>query len=142
MMLAGRPKLVGIAAAVASAFALVPRASANAVDDCNQMQKLELRILGCTQIIDSADASPDNVAVAYHLRGAACQDKGDLERAFMDYTEALRRNGNFTPAIAGQALVLDEWNMACQQSRDPERQRRACAARDRADQILDSARKK
>jgi tetratricopeptide (TPR) repeat protein len=141
MRLASWLKFVGIAATVASAFALVPRASANAVDDCNQMQNLELRIRGCTQIIDSVDASPDNVAVAYHQRGAAYQDKGDLERAFMDYTEALRRNGNFTPAIAGRVLVLDEWNMACQQSRDPERQRRACAARDRADQILDSLEK-
>jgi tetratricopeptide (TPR) repeat protein len=142
MMWASRLKLAGIAVAVASAFVLAPRASANAIDDCSQMQNLELRIRGCTQIIDSADASPDNVAVAYHRRGAAYQDQGDLERAFMDYTEALRRNGNFTPAIAGQVLVLDEWNVACQQSQDAERQRRACAARDRADQMLDLTRKK
>ena len=76
------------------------------------------------------------------MRGAAYQDKGDLERAFMDYTEAVRRNRNFTASIAGQALVLDEWNTACQQSQDPERQRRACAARDRADNILDALDKK
>jgi tetratricopeptide (TPR) repeat protein len=132
-------KFAGTATAVvALAFALVPQASATAVDDCNQKQNVELQIRGCTQIIDSANASSDDVTVAYHLRGAAYQDKGDLERAFTNYTEALRRNRNFMPSIAGQALVLDEWNAACQQSQDPERQRRACADRDRADQILDA----
>src|SRR5262245_4626373 len=83
---------------------------------CIQDDAADLRIRACDRRIRSARGVAGNMVIAHHFRAMAYNRKGDLERAFADYSEARRRNPDFVPAKAGQVLVLDEWNRACLQA--------------------------
>jgi len=122
-------KLLSGATAVGLLIAAGPSsAGADAVADCNQRENRDLRIRGCTALIQSGKLSPENVALAYHLRGTAYRDKGDLERAFTDYDEALRRDPNLAAALAGKILAREEAMIACKQTADRARQLTGCSA--------------
>ena len=122
-------KILGCATAVGVLIAAGSSpARADAMADCNQRENRDLRIRGCTALIQSGKLSPENVALAHNLRGAAYQDKGDLERAFTDYDEALRRDPTLEAALAGKILVREEAMIACEQTTDRARQLTGCSA--------------
>ena len=52
----------------------------------------DLRISGCTTVIQSGRETPENLAIAFYNRGKAYSDKGDQDRAIQDYDQAIRLN--------------------------------------------------
>jgi len=66
--------------------------------DCLDNKNHELRIKGCTAIIQS---NPKD-AIAYHNRGDAYSLKGDVDRAISDYNKAIELNPTYAPAYNGR----------------------------------------
>jgi tetratricopeptide (TPR) repeat protein len=86
-------------------------------------------ITDCTKAIEiDPQSAQAHIVSAYHLRAMGYESKGDLERALMDYDEALRRNPDFLAARAGKILALEAARSACTQVRDRARQVRGCSA--------------
>ncbi len=56
---------------------------------------LEQTISGCTAVIDRRTDTPQQVALAYSLRGGAIYYKGDPVRAIADYDEAIKLDPTF-----------------------------------------------
>ncbi len=56
---------------------------------------LEQTISGCTAVIDRRSDTPQQVALAYSLRGGAIYYKGDPVRAIADYDEAIKLDPTF-----------------------------------------------
>ena len=85
-------------------------------------------ITDCTKSIEIDPSSANAYVVsAYHWRGMAYESQGDLERAFMDFDEALRRDPEFSAALAGRILVIEAARSACTQVQDRARQVRGCS---------------
>src|SRR6266478_6639873 len=54
----------------------------------------DLRIGGCTAIIQAGRETTENLAVAFSTRGSAYNAKGDNDRAIQDTDQAIRLNPN------------------------------------------------
>lgn len=80
-------------------------ALASAFDDCTQAPSAEIRVRACSQVIDSADFSQAQKAVAYRNRGRARTDAGALDLALPDLDAALRLDGDDAVAFLHRALV-------------------------------------
>ena len=78
---------------------------ADAIADCNQGRNLELRVRGCTEVIGSAAATPEQKGVAYRHRGLARASAGARDQAIADLNEAIRLNGSDVAAYTGRAHV-------------------------------------
>lgn len=76
-----RPLPVAVVVVVSAASPVL----ANDEQDCFQSQEPQLRIKGCSQIIQRA---PDDAA-AYNNRGVAYGLAGDIDNAIADYTKAI-----------------------------------------------------
>ena len=63
----------------------------------------ELKIAGCTAVIESGDFSGHDLAVAYHNRGGAYADKKDFVRAIHDYDEAIQIDPSYAHAYVARA---------------------------------------
>jgi tetratricopeptide (TPR) repeat protein len=83
------PLLVAANLMLVSAAALADDKS-----DCLDSSDHDLRIKGCSAIIER---NPKDV-VSYYNRGAAHGLKGDVDRAIADYTKAIVLNPNYAPA--------------------------------------------
>jgi tetratricopeptide (TPR) repeat protein len=59
---------------------------------------LDQVIDGCTASIQSGKWSGEGLSWAYYNRGNAYDDKGDVDRAITDYTEAIRLDPKFALA--------------------------------------------
>ena len=59
---------------------------------------LDQVIDGCTASIQSGKWSGEGLSWAYYNRGNAYDDKGDVDRAIADYTEAIRLDPKFALA--------------------------------------------
>ena len=80
---------------VAASLMLVSAATlADDKSDCLDSSDHDLRIKGCSAIIER---NPKDV-VPYHNRGDAYGLKGDVDRAISDYTRAIVLNPNYAPA--------------------------------------------
>ena len=80
---------------VAASLMLVSAAGlADDKSDCLDSSDHDLRIKGCSAIIER---NPKDV-VPYHNRGDAYGLKGDVDRAISDYTRAIVLNPNYAPA--------------------------------------------
>lgn len=77
-------------AALALMF-LAPPAHADDWDDCNSTDA-DVRIRGCSAIIEAGTDTAKNVEKAYYNRGNAYQDKGDYDRAIEDYNQVIVLN--------------------------------------------------
>lgn len=66
---------------------------------CNSAENPDQRIAACTQAVASGQLSKFDLANALHARGKAWAGKGDLSRARADYSDALRANPIYLPAI-------------------------------------------
>jgi tetratricopeptide (TPR) repeat protein len=52
----------------------------------------DVAIAACTQSIESGQFTGHNLAIIYYTRGTAYNEKGDNDRAIVDYTEAITLN--------------------------------------------------
>jgi len=57
----------------------------------------------CTKAIDSGKVNPTSMAVAYHKRGWAYQQKGKSEKAIADFNETIRLRPDYGSAYSGRA---------------------------------------
>ena len=60
---------------------------------------LDQRIAACTAIIGAGRATGHDLAVAYNNRGGALYYKGETERAWADYDQAIKLSPNFAHAF-------------------------------------------
>ena len=74
----------------------------HSASDCNQDDDVDVRIRGCTQVIEQSQA---NIAIAYHNRGVAHWRNFDDELAIADYTEAIAIDPNYSEAYSSRGLV-------------------------------------
>ena len=65
---------------------------------------LDQVIDGCTASIQSGKWSGESLSWAYYNRGNAYDDKGDVDRAIADYTEAIRLDPKFADAYNNRGL--------------------------------------
>lgn len=84
-------------------------AGANGVRDAEEgtralsTQDLDNAVELLTRGIQSEHLSDETLAVAYHNRGIAHQQRGDIARAVLDYTNAMQR-GNLDPELRPRTL--------------------------------------
>jgi len=74
--------------------------------NCNASDP-DLRISGCTSLIQSNKETTDKRADAFNKRGIAYKDKGDYDRAIQDYDQAIRLSPK--NAAAFDNAVHDLW---------------------------------
>src|SRR3954469_1318036 len=58
--------------------------------DCDQDERDDLRIAGCTRVINARDGSVRSIAEAYNQRGIAWKKKGEIDKAIADYSQSIR----------------------------------------------------
>ena len=84
---------------VAASLVLVSTAAfADNKSDCLNSKDHELRIKGCSALVQS---NPKDF-VAYYNRGEAYGLKGDSDRAISDYSQAIVLNPSYAPAYNGR----------------------------------------
>ena len=72
--------------------------------DCNQAKDLDLRISGCTTIIERGKReSLEDRSFAYTNRGDAYVRKGDVDRAIADYDKASEKYRSRSPSGTARA---------------------------------------
>lgn len=93
----------GVAMALLAAVCAAPAAAQN---DQNARwcrgedgASLEQTISGCTAVVDRRTDTPQQIALAYSLRGGAIYYKGDPVRAIADYDEAIKLDPAFARAF-------------------------------------------
>ena len=91
--------LVLVAIASAAAPVLAGPVLASDEQDCFQGQDPELRIRGCTQIIERAP----NDTTGYHNRAAAYVLAGDIDKAIADYTKVIETAPDNASAYANRS---------------------------------------
>jgi formylglycine-generating enzyme required for sulfatase activity/Tfp pilus assembly protein PilF len=80
------------------------RASDDDWQDCSA-DAPERSIAGCSRIITAKIETPAHLAMAYNNRGLAYQWKGEILRAFSDFTEALELNPTYARAFYNRGLA-------------------------------------
>jgi tetratricopeptide (TPR) repeat protein len=108
---------VGATAALAIAFMAAAGAShaqEGTLQACRAATTPDAMIAACTRVIDTAAASPADLAVAHLIRGAAKRDKRDLDGAIADETAALALDPKLADAhvIRGILYILKKDNHA------------------------------
>lgn len=68
----------------------------------------DLRIGGCTGIIQSGQETNETLAGAYYNRGSAYAAKGQYDVAIADFDQAIRLNPNYVPAYYNRGVAYAE----------------------------------
>ena len=80
-------------------------AAADDESDCLAGDGPDIRLQGCTNLIDANSQTGDDLAVIYTNRGNAHRDKGDFDKAVVDFDRAIQINPNFTTAYYNRGLA-------------------------------------
>jgi carboxyl-terminal processing protease len=81
------------------------------IDWCVDKDKVfstDLRIGGCTAVIQSGKWSGKGLAWAFNNRGAAYHQKNDFDRAIADYSEAIRLDPKYALAFGNRGSTYDD----------------------------------
>jgi tetratricopeptide (TPR) repeat protein len=101
----GRPYWVfGLFALAVTAFA--PAVHADDWEAC-QNSNTEVKIVGCSAIIDRGTDTNENIAIAYYNRGNSYFDKDEHDRAIADYDKAIALDPNHANAYFNRGLAYD-----------------------------------
>jgi tetratricopeptide (TPR) repeat protein len=71
------------------------------LDKC-QSDDPDVKVTGCTALIQADQDTTKNLSVIYNNRGNAYEKKGDYDRAIEDFNEAIHLNPNFEIAYYGR----------------------------------------
>jgi tetratricopeptide (TPR) repeat protein len=74
-------------------------------DDCRQQNDNDRRIAGCSRLLVDRNTSPHDRAQAYNNRAIAMRNRGDLDRAVADYTEAIKIDPGYALAYSNRGVV-------------------------------------
>ncbi len=90
---------------MAASFAPAVRA-----DDWEACQNAnpDVRIFGCSAVIDAGTDTKKNIALAYSNRGLAYGDKGEYDRAITDYDKAIALNPEDAVAYYNRGVAYEE----------------------------------
>ena len=80
-------------------------ADQNVWDECTHPRDSDASIAACTKILQGADETPSNRAIAFYARAGAYKTKGDNDQAIADYTKAIEANSHYADAYAGRGIV-------------------------------------
>ena len=94
--------LVGAAPATSTA-----QAPLDACFSADASTSLDLRIDGCTILIQSGRLPQDRLANALQNRGTAYLDKGDIDRAIQDLDRAIRLDPNYANAFNSRGVAYE-----------------------------------
>jgi tetratricopeptide (TPR) repeat protein len=74
-------------------------------DECTHARDSDASIAACTKILQGADETTSNRAIAYYARAGAYKTKGDNDQAIVDYTKAIEANSHYADAYAGRGIA-------------------------------------
>jgi len=101
-----------IIAVIASAILLLatPALGASKEDreNCNQTANHDLKIDGCTRVLNDREEPQAVHAIAYYLRGLAWQTKRDLDRAIADFDQVIRLDPENAAAHSNRGIAWYE----------------------------------
>jgi lipoprotein NlpI len=73
----------------------------------------DVKITGCTALIQAGQDTKENLSVIYNNRGAAYDDKRDYDHAIQDYNEAIRLNPKLVSAYSNRGFIyFSQFNLA------------------------------
>jgi tetratricopeptide (TPR) repeat protein len=67
----------------------------------------EVKLAGCTALIQAKNVTTANLSSVYNNRGAAYVDKRDYDRAIQDYNEAIRLNPSLAASFYGRGIAYN-----------------------------------
>ncbi|MDB5617113.1 tetratricopeptide repeat protein [Tardiphaga sp.] len=76
-------------------------------DNCNA-RDVDRNIAGCTRVLEDFSESARTRGIAYVGRGLAWSEKGDVDRAIADMTDAIRLNPNDSLAYSNRGILWRE----------------------------------
>ncbi len=97
-------RLLGFALALALC---ATGAWADDIADCNQIKNVDLRISGCSKLINSKRLNKKDTANAYGNRGTAYGKKGEFDRAIADFGRAIKLNPKDADAYNNRGLAYE-----------------------------------
>ena len=97
-----------LAALLALAACTAGMGKAGMVKDCEQVRDWNLKISGCTAMINSGQYSGWDLVVAYGNRGNANDKLGDYAQAIEDYDQALRLDPNVALTYYNRGITYSD----------------------------------
>ena len=74
-------------------------------DECTHTPDSDASIAACTKILQAADETTSDRAIAFNARAGAYKTKGDNDQSIADYTKAIEANSHYADAYAGRGIV-------------------------------------
>jgi tetratricopeptide (TPR) repeat protein len=80
------------------------------IELCNRVDRdsPDIRINGCTALIDSGKETPKVVVIAYNNRGNAYIAKGEYDRAIQDFDQSIMLNPNYAKAFNNRGVAYQK----------------------------------
>ena len=82
---------------------------------------VDLKMAGCTALINSPQETPQNLAIAYLNRGNALAENGQIDIAIKDYDQAIKNNPLSAEALSRRGFALEQRGSSISPPRIPTR---------------------